>query len=86
MFSSGRRLAVAQAACAPGWLASLEALPFLNFVPVDNRIALRSVELPPPRHEDPAYRVIVATALAIGAPLVTRDRRLHGLPFLKTVW
>ena len=57
---------------APDWLASLEALPFLSFVPVDNRIALRSVELPPPLHEDPADRVIVATALTIGALVARR--------------
>ncbi len=67
------------------WVARSEALPFLAFVPVDNRIALRSVALAG-LHEDPADRIIVATALALGAQLVTRDRKLHGLPGLRAVW
>ena len=71
---------------AGDWLAQAEALPLVRFVPVDNRIALRSVRLPPPLHEDPADRIIAATALVLGAPLVTKDRRLHDFPPLQTVW
>ncbi len=67
------------------WIARSEALPFLGFVPVDNRIALRSVELAG-LHDDPADRIIVATALALGARLVTRDRRLHRFAGVETVW
>lgn len=68
------------------WLACVEALAWVHFVPVDNRVALRSVTLPGPLHEDPADRIIAATALVLGAPLVTKDRRLHGLPWLKAIW
>ena len=67
------------------WIARSEALGFLKFVPVDNRIAVRSVglaDLP----TDPADRIIVATALSLGARLVTRDRRLHAYPGVETVW
>jgi PIN domain nuclease of toxin-antitoxin system len=67
------------------WLARVEALPFLRFVPVDNRIALRSVALRAP-HDDPADRIIVATALTLGTPLVTKDRRLRRLEGLRTLW
>lgn len=67
------------------WIARSEALPFLGFVPVDNRIALRSVELDW-LHEDPADRIIVATALSLGARLVTRDRKLHAFDGVVTVW
>ncbi len=67
------------------WIARSEALPFLGFVPVDNRIALRSVELTS-LHEDPADRLIVATALSLGARLVTRDRKLHAFDGVETVW
>ena len=42
------------------WIAKCEAAPFIRFVPVDNRIALRSVELPSFPHSDPADRIIVA--------------------------
>ncbi len=67
------------------WIARSEALPFLTFVPVDHRIALRSVELDLP-HPDPADRIIVATALSLGARLVTRDRKLRASDGVETVW
>ena len=68
------------------WIAKAEAVPFFDFVPVDNRIALRSVQLPNFPHRDPADRVIVATVLGLGAILVTDDKRLHSYAPLKTVW
>ena len=68
------------------WIAKAEAVPFFDFVPVDNRIALRSVQLPNFPHRDPADSVIVATALGLGAILVTGDKRLHSYAPLKTVW
>lgn len=68
------------------WLADTERLPFLHFVPVDNAIAVKSVQLPAPLHGDPADRLIVATALHLGAALVTRDARLVGYRHVKTVW
>jgi PIN domain nuclease of toxin-antitoxin system len=68
------------------WIARSEALPFLTFVPVDNRIALRSTALPGPLHDDPADRMIIATALALGAELVTRDEKIHGYGHVRTVW
>ena len=68
------------------WLRQAEALPFLSFVPVDNAIAVRSVELPSPLHPDPADRIIVATALQLGARLVTRDQKLRQYEPVRTVW
>jgi PIN domain nuclease of toxin-antitoxin system len=37
-------------------------------------------------HGDPADRLIAATAIANNASLITRDRRLAGLPGLQTIW
>lgn len=68
------------------WIARSEALPFLRFVPVDNRIALAAAYAPEPLHSDPADRIIVSTARALGAALITRDRRLHDYPHVETVW
>ena len=68
------------------WIARAEAVPFFEFVPVDNRIALRAVELPGFPHGDPADRLIVATALGLGATLVTGDQRLRRYRRVKTVW
>lgn len=68
------------------WVAKSEALPFVHFVPVDNTIALKSVQLPDPLHLDPADRIIIATALTLGFPLATRDRRIARYPHIRTVW
>lgn len=68
------------------WLKQCEALPYLRFLPIDSTIALHSVFLPDFPHRDPADRFIVATALSLGAPLVTKDRRLHEYPHVNCVW
>lgn len=68
------------------WIAGSEALPFVHFVPVDNRIALRSVNLPAQFHADPADRIIVATALELDARLVTKDDRIRSSGVANTVW
>ncbi|HEY2291201.1 MAG TPA: type II toxin-antitoxin system VapC family toxin [Thermoanaerobaculia bacterium] len=68
------------------WIARSESLPALRFVPVDNRIAILSNHLPGELHEDPADRIIIATALTLGATLVTRDRKLQDYPHLETFW
>jgi len=67
------------------WVARSEALPFIQFVPVDNRIALRSIELELP-HRDPADRIIAATAIVLGAPLVTGDQKLRAFSGVATIW
>lgn len=68
------------------WLAGSEALPFVTFVPVDNRIAVRSNRLSGAFHDDPADRIIVATTLGLGAKLVTRDRKIQRYPHVESVW
>jgi len=71
---------------ATDWVAASEALPFLNFVPVSNSIALKSVELPGTLHHDPADRIIIATAVSMGAVLVTKDEKIRNYPHVKTAW
>lgn len=68
------------------WIARTEALPFVRFVPVDNRIALRSNQLPGEIHEDPADRIIIATALTLGISLVSKDTRIRDYPHVETIW
>jgi PIN domain nuclease of toxin-antitoxin system len=68
------------------WVAGCESLPFFTFVPVDNNIALRSINLPGYDHSDPADRIIIATAITMGNTLVTQDRRIRGYQQVKTVW
>jgi PIN domain nuclease of toxin-antitoxin system len=71
---------------AADWVERSEALPFVEFVPVDNRVAVRSTRLAEYSHKDPADRIIVATAQVLGARLVTRDERLWSYPHIETIW
>jgi len=67
------------------WIARCESLPFLTFVPIDNAIALASSALPGRAPRDPADRMIIATARAIGASIVTKDERIRSYD-VPTVW
>lgn len=71
---------------AQDWITKAESLPFFHFVPVDNSIAMRSVRLEEPFHKDPADRMIVATAIILGATLVTADVRIRKYPHVATIW
>lgn len=68
------------------WVARCEALPSITFVPLSNAIAVESVRLPGFPHADPADRIIVATAMSLGARLVTRDEKLLGYAPARPLW
>lgn len=53
-------------------------------VSLNSEIAMLSRTLPF-AHEDPADRFIAATAHALNMPLMTYDRKLQQLPWLKTI-
>jgi PIN domain nuclease of toxin-antitoxin system len=68
------------------WIANVEALPLVRFVPVDPRIAVASVRLEGFPHRDPVDRVIVATAIGLGATLVSADQRLRQYQPVTSIW
>ena len=68
------------------WLARCEALPFLSFMPVTTAIAVESTRLPDFPHADPADRIIVASALSLGAKLITKDEKIHQYRNQLSVW
>lgn len=68
------------------WLDVVREIESIRFMPVDNTIALKSVELPGEFHKDPADRMIVATARMFAAPLVTADEKIRAYPHVKTIW
>jgi PIN domain nuclease of toxin-antitoxin system len=68
------------------WIAVSEGLPFINFVPVNNNIAIRSVQLPGKLHNDPADRIIIATTISLGAALVTMDEKILRYSHVKALW
>jgi len=68
------------------WIRLSESLPFLRFVPVENRFLLKSVFLGTEVPSDPADRIIAATALSLGLPLVSKDIKMRQIPSLEVIW
>jgi PIN domain nuclease of toxin-antitoxin system len=68
------------------WFADLALLPELTLEPVTAEIARVAGTFDDSVPGDPADRIIAATALALGARLVTADRRLRAVPRLQAVW
>ena len=55
-------------------------------LPVSARICVSALSLPITYPKDPAGRIIGATALVEGIPLVTADREIRKARALPTVW
>lgn len=68
------------------WCADLARLPELQIQAVTAEIARVAGSFDASAPGDPADRIIAATALALGAKLVTADVRLRRFPLLQTVW
>ena len=67
------------------YLTQLLAALRLQVQPITPEIALLS-RSPMFQHGDPADRLIRATALQLGARLITADPKLRALPQLDTLW
>ena len=57
----------------------------VELVPLSPRIAVDAVNLPGEFHKDPADRQIVATARALGCPLLTVDRKILAYPHVEPI-
>lgn len=82
------------------WLASHGRLEVLGTVdafvrrissrtsirPITAEIAVLASQFPAPYPGDPCDRLIGATALAEGVPLVTKDRGIRGYKPIRTIW
>ena len=68
------------------WVKKCEKLSFLYFMPVNNDIAQLAVNLPDSLHQDPADRIIIATANYLGVPLITKDKKIQDYNGIKTIW
>src|SRR5688572_21397846 len=58
------------------WFRSFISNPGVRVTPLTPEIAIESCFLPPPLHNDPADRLLIATARARQVAIVTRDRRI----------
>jgi len=68
------------------WIRASEGLPFVQFIPVTNAIALKAVRLSLKSLTDPVDRLVVATAVVLDLVLITKDQKMHQEALVKTVW
>ncbi len=68
------------------WIKKIEQSGLFEFVPIDNQISIKSVELNNKFHEDPADRMIVATSLILDAKLITSDKKILNSKKVQTIW
>lgn len=68
------------------WFAQLHRIAELRIEPVGAHVAQLAGDFPEPVPGDPADRIIVATAVALRAKLVTADAKLRKLPQVESIW
>jgi PIN domain nuclease of toxin-antitoxin system len=68
------------------WLDLALAASGLQIAELTRRVLIDSCRLPPPFHGDPADQLIVASARAQNAAIVTRDSRLREYAHARTIW
>jgi PIN domain nuclease of toxin-antitoxin system len=71
---------------AKSWVARALAAERIEPVALDSDIAVQAGQLGREFPGDPADRIIYATARALDAPLVTKDRRLRSYDRRRTLW
>jgi PIN domain nuclease of toxin-antitoxin system len=68
------------------WLDEVSQIAGVRFVPVDNETGIKATLLPGEFHQDPADRMIVATARQLATTLVTADQKMINYEHVRTVW
>lgn len=70
----------------PEWVEAALERPKIELLPFLPSAAVRAAGLGGGFPNDPADRFIVATALELGAPLVTRDRSIEEWGRIPVIW
>jgi PIN domain nuclease of toxin-antitoxin system len=68
------------------WFDEVSQIDGIRFIPVDNEIGIKSTVLPGTFHQDPADRMIVATARKLAISLVTADEKIRSYEHVRTIW
>ena len=55
-------------------------------LPINSRVCVQTLQLPASYPKDPADRIIGATALVEGLPLLTADREIRRSKIVQTIW
>lgn len=67
------------------WFQAVISVGSIAPIPVTWATALEATRLPQ-LHNDPADRIIIATALALNCPIITPDRHIATYPGVAVVW
>jgi PIN domain nuclease of toxin-antitoxin system len=67
------------------WLERAAAPPLVRRIGISPAVAAAVADLPETFHRDPADRIIVASAIIMGAVLLTNDARIRDAGIVQTV-
>lgn len=67
------------------WIRAALALPGLSLMDLSSEISVAAARLTE-LHGDPADRMIAATAIELGAPLITKDEKLARFAPVAAIW
>jgi PIN domain nuclease of toxin-antitoxin system len=67
------------------WVTQALEMPKVKLLDLSPEVAIASTRLEW-LHDDPADRIIVATAMAHRAAVVTKDRRIRSFRSVKSIW
>ena len=82
----GRIVLAEETASWADWLRDASSLPSLEILPLTVEIAIEAERFSPRFPDDPADRLIAATARTHDLTLLTRDRAMRTSRELKTLW
>jgi PIN domain nuclease of toxin-antitoxin system len=68
------------------WVKQALALPRVTFLELTVERAVAAAALAELKEGDPADRMIVATAMSLRAPIVTKDRAMRRCSAIRTIW
>lgn len=67
------------------WIQIASEIEQIEFLPLDNKVAIESTRLPGEFHKDPADRMLVALSRTLSVPLVTADLKILSYKHVKTI-
>ena len=68
------------------WIDLALQRPRVRLIPIDPKIAVLSTRLPGDFHADPVDRLLVATCLTYGIPLLSKDQQIKNWKQIPVIW
>jgi PIN domain nuclease of toxin-antitoxin system len=68
------------------WIRLTQQIPKVRWLTINPEIALKASSLPGSFHGDPADRIITASAISLGASLITADQKIQSYRHVRTIW